>query len=315
MRTFILLSLLLISIPCYAAINQVCEEDGSPCFFPWKIKVANGNLTNNGDGTGSIADQTGGGGTPGGANTQVQFNDSSAFSGDVSLLWDKSPNTLSISRDVGQVGNALVISSDTGVSLARISHDGSAIFGLGGAGGNLGVGSTISMDSGTGNMTTAGAFTSTGGITSSGSVRGTNFNIAGAIILQSSSLALSSSTNAIINNSSASAGSTTLIRGGSSSTSGVTLQSTSGTGVNDVIAFKVGANGGTTGMTITGPNARLRISTDIVSMDATTGPGQLNLFGSTGGCIMFRDTNNSTYTKCTTLSGTLTCAADADGVC
>jgi hypothetical protein len=36
----------------------------------------------------------GGGGTPGGSNTQVQFNDSSAFGGDADLTWDKTNNVL-----------------------------------------------------------------------------------------------------------------------------------------------------------------------------------------------------------------------------
>ena len=36
----------------------------------------------------------GGGGTPGGANTQVQFNDSSTFGGDAGLVYNKTSDTL-----------------------------------------------------------------------------------------------------------------------------------------------------------------------------------------------------------------------------
>jgi len=39
----------------------------------------------------------GGGGTPGGSDTQVQFNDSSAFGGDAGLTYNKTTNVLSIS--------------------------------------------------------------------------------------------------------------------------------------------------------------------------------------------------------------------------
>ncbi len=38
----------------------------------------------------------GGGGTPGGSNTQVQFNDSSAFGGDAGLTYDKTTDTLGV---------------------------------------------------------------------------------------------------------------------------------------------------------------------------------------------------------------------------
>lgn len=42
----------------------------------------------------------GGGGTPGGSNTQIQFNDSSAFAGDADLTWNKTTNVLGITGDV-----------------------------------------------------------------------------------------------------------------------------------------------------------------------------------------------------------------------
>lgn len=38
----------------------------------------------------------GAGGSPGGSNTQIQFNDSSAFGGDVDLTWDKTNNILAL---------------------------------------------------------------------------------------------------------------------------------------------------------------------------------------------------------------------------
>tara|TARA_Y100000034_G_scaffold37602_3_gene46237 strand:+ start:14408 stop:15694 length:1287 start_codon:yes stop_codon:yes gene_type:complete len=43
--------------------------------------------------------QGGGGGTPGGADTQVQFNDSGSFGGDADFTWDKTTNELEFSTD------------------------------------------------------------------------------------------------------------------------------------------------------------------------------------------------------------------------
>ena len=42
----------------------------------------------------------GGGGTPGGSDTQVQFNDGGAFAGDADLTWNKTTNVLGITGDV-----------------------------------------------------------------------------------------------------------------------------------------------------------------------------------------------------------------------
>lgn len=103
------------------------ESDGSPDTYPYQVKVSNGTLTDNGDGTITIS--TGGGsGSPGGGNTSIQFNTSDTFSGDNDLLWFQDSNTLVISGDAGQVGYALMISGDTGTNEAHISHDGSAFF-------------------------------------------------------------------------------------------------------------------------------------------------------------------------------------------
>jgi hypothetical protein len=42
----------------------------------------------------------GGGGTPGGSTTQVQFNDGGAFGGDADLTWNKTTNVLGVTGDV-----------------------------------------------------------------------------------------------------------------------------------------------------------------------------------------------------------------------
>ena len=40
------------------------------------------------------------GGSPGGSNTQIQFNDSSAFGGDADLTWNKTTNVMTVTGDV-----------------------------------------------------------------------------------------------------------------------------------------------------------------------------------------------------------------------
>ena len=48
----------------------------------------------------------GGGGTPGGSITQVQFNDGGSFGGDNALTWKKVPNTLTLSGTFLTTGSA-----------------------------------------------------------------------------------------------------------------------------------------------------------------------------------------------------------------
>jgi hypothetical protein len=50
--------------------------------------------------TGTTLNAAGGGGTPGGANTQIQFNDSSSFGGDADLTWNSTTNVLGVTGDV-----------------------------------------------------------------------------------------------------------------------------------------------------------------------------------------------------------------------
>lgn len=73
----------------------------------------------------------GGGGTPGGANTQVQFNDSGVFGGDADFIWDKTNNRLSIGgAAISNFLNAgaspqfqvLGTAVDTGFGVARFAN-------------------------------------------------------------------------------------------------------------------------------------------------------------------------------------------------
>jgi hypothetical protein len=50
--------------------------------------------------SGGTLSSTGGGGTPGGSDTQIQFNDAGAFGGDVDLTYNKTTNLLTTKGDV-----------------------------------------------------------------------------------------------------------------------------------------------------------------------------------------------------------------------
>jgi len=53
----------------------------------------------------------------------------------------------------------------------------------------------------------------------------------------------------------------------------------------------------------------------LLHLDKGTGVGQVTLDGSTGGCLMIRDTDDGGWTECDALDGVMTCSIDADGVC
>jgi len=82
------------------------------------------------------------------------------------------------------------------------------------------------------------------------------------------------------------------------------------------------------GLRITNAGAGSDIQTDSFIVKAngrvgvnTTNPGEtLGVNGgikmqSSTGCLMFRDTDDAGWTKCTALDGVLSCAIDADGLC
>lgn len=60
--------------PAGKGFVAISEEDGSPVCFGWQMKFASGNVTDNGDGTCSIADQTGGAGVGGWTDNGTDIN-------------------------------------------------------------------------------------------------------------------------------------------------------------------------------------------------------------------------------------------------
>ena len=71
-----------------------------------------------------------GGGSPGGSNTQIQFNDAGSFGGDSDLTWQKAPNTLTLTGSLLTTGIAEFAGGygNSGVTITaagNISTDGS----------------------------------------------------------------------------------------------------------------------------------------------------------------------------------------------
>lgn len=105
----------------------------------------------------------GGGGSPGGSDTQVQFNDGGSFGGDDSFVYSKDNNIISLG-DVAGVGGGIqgknaTSGNDNGVSLAFASGNGfgsgtggTMEFGSGG-GGDTGDGGVVVLNGGQGGAT------------------------------------------------------------------------------------------------------------------------------------------------------------------
>ena len=68
--------------------------------------VAGDNITINIDGQNiEISSSAGGGGTPGGSDTQIQFNDNGAFGGDANFTFDDTTNTFTLTGGFTHTGN------------------------------------------------------------------------------------------------------------------------------------------------------------------------------------------------------------------
>lgn len=65
---------------------------------------------------------------------------------------------------------------------------------------------------------------------------------------------------------------------------------------------------GNTGVSTTTPISKFHV-------DNSSGWGQITSSGSSGGCNMFRDTDDAGWTECFYLNGLQTCTTDADGIC
>ena len=79
----------------------------------------------------ALSGSSGGGGTPGGATTQVQFNDGGAFAGSERLTFNKTTGLTQLSGSfeiTGSVDNIFLIKSGS-INLLRMSSSGALVFG------------------------------------------------------------------------------------------------------------------------------------------------------------------------------------------
>ena len=86
------------------------------------------------DGAGNLTWSPGGGGNggngnPGGANSQVQFNDAGVFGGDAGFTYNKVTNTLTVDTIVSTISNATTINATT-VNATTFIGDGSQLTGI-----------------------------------------------------------------------------------------------------------------------------------------------------------------------------------------
>lgn len=74
---------------------RIQEEDGSPGGRPKTLKVTNGSLTDNADGTYSLTT----GGTVAGSNMELIYNSGGAYDGAANATWNSTTDTLTITGD------------------------------------------------------------------------------------------------------------------------------------------------------------------------------------------------------------------------
>jgi len=92
-----------------------------------------------------------GGGTPGGSDTQIQFNDGGAFGGDSALTWDKTSNAINLSGDI--YIETTDLASDRYISVngqTEVDTNAGDLNILGGQGNGVGKGSDIAIFAGNG---------------------------------------------------------------------------------------------------------------------------------------------------------------------
>lgn len=202
-------------------------------------------------------------GSPGGSDTQIQFNDGGAFGGDSDLAWNKTTNTLTVgSQATAGIITAPTTTPGTGVAAPSLSiFGGTANTGIGGAlvltggdGGNAagsGAGGAVTVTGGAARL----AGTAGGGVTITGGL-GTGIGNGGTVTLQGGSCSTSSNFNGVvINGSAANFGGNVTINGGSKVGSGagnVSIQagSNSSTGTAGTLTLAGGdssASGGSCG--------------------------------------------------------------------
>lgn len=133
----------------------------------------NTNLTVGADGRITAATSGSGGTSPGGADTDVQFNDGGAFGGSAAYTWDKTTNTLTLGT---------VATPATVISPAGVATNGAALSMTAGAAGDTNTGGVLNFTSGAGGATSgsSGAVNIKSGVTANGTTGNVNISTGNA---------------------------------------------------------------------------------------------------------------------------------------
>lgn len=90
----------------YADVIQLLDE-GTSQGFPSKLNCVGSGIACTRSGTTGILTISGGSGTPGGSDTQVQFNDAGSFGGDSGMVFNKTTNALTVGGTITVNGMAV----------------------------------------------------------------------------------------------------------------------------------------------------------------------------------------------------------------
>lgn len=199
----------------------------------------------------------GGGGTPGGADTQIQYNDGGAFGGDADLTWNKTTNVMTVGSFAtpGTIQGPTSTGTDVGAPLTIKAGAGAT--GSTGKGGNLlvigGASNNVSGDGGNATLQggASGSGTGVGGLVNITGGVGTN-GVGGSVNIQAGTTA-SFANGAAVNITGGSAG--------TASTAGGTVTIKGGPGNSGGAGGPVIVQGGNAGATGNGGDASLLAGT------------------------------------------------------
>lgn len=103
-----------VTIAASSASSMIIQEvDGSPTGTPTTLKVTNGALVDNGDGSFTL-NTAGAGSSPGGATGNIQFNNAGSFGGGNNLHWLDASNRLSVGAGVSPSGTVHALAMSAG---------------------------------------------------------------------------------------------------------------------------------------------------------------------------------------------------------
>lgn len=117
-KLFLAISFLFLATPALALVTEVCEDDGTDCKYPYSIRFPVGNITDNGDGTLNIADDTGAGG-----GDEIAVNSSDATNANFldNIYIDWALNTGSSPDDITSKFNYNAASGDVALSANEVA--------------------------------------------------------------------------------------------------------------------------------------------------------------------------------------------------